>query len=63
MGMPRYLIVLGLLSLVVVAMGLVSVTSGSWDWSTATEGSIVVWLVLAVLVPKWARRSKDTPPA
>lgn len=61
MAMPGYLIVLGLLALVIVAMGLISVISGSWVWSAATVSSIVLWLVLAAVVPKWTHRHKDTP--
>jgi hypothetical protein len=36
MAMPKYLIVLGLLALVIVAMGLISVIGGSRVWSAAT---------------------------
>jgi hypothetical protein len=60
MAMPRYLIVLGLFALVIVAMGLISVISASWVWSAATGCSILLWLVLAAVVPKWAHRPKDT---
>jgi hypothetical protein len=60
MAMPRYLIVLGLLALVVVAMGFVSAISGGWDWSVATGCSIALWLALAAVVPKWAHHAKDT---
>ena len=59
--MPKYLIVLGQLALAIVAMGLISVISGSRVWSAATGSSIVLWLVLAALVPKWDHRPKDTP--
>jgi hypothetical protein len=41
--MSRYLIVLGLLSLVVVAMGCVSVITGSWSWSATTMNCILIW--------------------
>ena len=61
MAMPRYLIALGLLVFVIVAMGLISVVGDSWVWSAATGISIVVWLGLAAIVPKWAHRPKDTP--
>jgi hypothetical protein len=61
MAMPGYLIVLGLLALVIVAMGLISVISGSWVWSVATVSSIVVWFGLAAVVPKGTHRHKDTP--
>lgn len=61
MAMPGYLIVLGLLALVIVAMGMISVVSGSWIWSAATECSIVLWLALGAVVPKWVHRLKDTP--
>lgn len=61
MAMPQYLIVIGLLALVIVSMGMISVISGSWSWSAATGCSIVLWLALAALVPKWAHRPKDTP--
>ena len=60
MDMPRHLIVLGFLSLMVVALGLVSVIGGSWDWSAATASSIVLWLALAVVVPRWVHRTTDT---
>ena len=59
--MPRYLIVLGLLALVIATMGVESATSGSWIWSAATEASIVLWLGLAVVVPKWIHRPKHGP--
>jgi uncharacterized membrane protein YvlD (DUF360 family) len=49
MAMPRYLLVLGLFALVIVAMGLISV---SWVWSAAAGCSIVLWLALAALVPR-----------
>jgi hypothetical protein len=57
--MPVYLIVLGALALMIVALGFVSVVSGSWFWSAATVSSILLWLVLAVIIPKWAHRPKD----
>jgi hypothetical protein len=63
MDMPRHLIALGFLALVVVAMGFVSVIRGSWDWSAATASSIVLWLALAVVVPKFVHRPKGTPKA
>jgi membrane protein implicated in regulation of membrane protease activity len=59
--MPGYLILLGVLALVVVAMGLVSVLTGSWYWSAATATSILLWLALAAVVPKWAHRLEDAP--
>jgi hypothetical protein len=59
--MPWYLVILGVLALVVCAMGLVSLFSGSWDWSVATESSIALWLALAVVVPRWVHRTKDAP--
>jgi hypothetical protein len=61
MAMPRYLIALGLLVFVIVAMGLISVVGDSWVWSAATGISIVIWLGLAAVVPKRAHRDKDTP--
>ena len=61
MTVPRYLIALGLLVFVIVAMGLIRVVSGSWVWSAATGISIVVWLGLAGLLPKWTHRHKSTP--
>jgi hypothetical protein len=61
MAMPRSLFALGLLVFVIAAMGLIAVVSGTWVWSAATGISIVVWLGLAAIVPKWAHRPKDTP--
>ncbi len=60
--MPRHLVVLGFLTLVIVGMGFVSVIGGSWDWSAATASSILLWLALAVVVPRWVHRSTDTSP-
>ena len=61
MAMPRYLVALGLFALVIVGMGMISVISGSWIWSAATGCSIVLWLALAAVVPKWVHRLEDTP--
>jgi membrane protein implicated in regulation of membrane protease activity len=58
--MPRFLTVLGLLALVVVIMGFISVVSTSWDWSAVTGCSILLWLGLAAFVPRRVRRSKGT---
>lgn len=44
MAMPRYLIVLGSLALLIVAMGLIGVIGDSWVWSAATESPSCVGL-------------------
>ena len=49
MAMPRYLIVLGIFALVIVAMGLIGEVRGSWFWSAATGISIVVWLTFSAV--------------
>ncbi|MGD0883097.1 MAG: hypothetical protein ABSB09_16150 [Acidimicrobiales bacterium] len=60
MTMPGYLVVLGVLALVNVAMGVISVVTGSWPWSAATVSSIVLWFVGARVVPNWTHRRKGT---
>jgi F0F1-type ATP synthase assembly protein I len=61
MAVPRYLVTLGLLVFVIAAMRMISVVSGSWILSAVTGCSIVFWLGLAAVGPKWAHRPKDAP--
>jgi hypothetical protein len=57
--MPTFLIVLGVLVFGIAVAGIVSVVTESKAWPATTEALILLWLGLAVVVPRQMRRRKD----